>query len=84
MTSSAAHPGSVYIGIRSPGTTSRLRSDALLRSFACQYWTPIDTDFPFQAAVPPWRFEDRVTDLQSWFVNWSQRFIPTSDGRVTS
>jgi hypothetical protein len=55
MASSAALPGSVYIGIRSPGTTSRLRSDALLRALTERCWTLIDTDVPFQAAWRPWR-----------------------------
>ncbi|MFM7037890.1 MAG: hypothetical protein ACKO2L_09210, partial [Planctomycetaceae bacterium] len=55
MNISVTHPAAIYIGIRSPGTTSRLRCDALLRSGRQRGWLLIDTDVPFQAALRPWR-----------------------------
>lgn len=45
----------VYIGIRTPGTTSRLRSDALVRALPAAQWSNIDTDVPFRSAFRIWR-----------------------------
>ena len=43
-----------YIGIRTAGTTSRLRSDALQRALPAA-WVMIDTDVPFRSAARIWR-----------------------------
>lgn len=48
-------PSAVYVGIRSPGTTSRLRCDALVRAVPNWTWSLIDTDAPFLAARRIWR-----------------------------
>jgi len=45
----------LYVGIRTPGTTSRLRSDALLRAVPQADWTLIDTDVPFGSARRLWK-----------------------------
>jgi spore maturation protein CgeB len=45
----------LYLGIRTPGTTSRLRSDALMRALPAARWTEIDTDVPFSSAFRVWR-----------------------------
>jgi hypothetical protein len=55
MNPSAPRHSAVYIGIRSPGTTSRLRCDALQRTLPGWQWGLIDTDVPFQAARRIWR-----------------------------
>lgn len=43
------------IGIRTAGTTSRLRSDALQRVLPAADWCMIDTDVPFRSASRIWR-----------------------------
>ncbi len=43
-------PRAIYIGIRSPGTTSRLRSDTLIRTLPRAVWSLIDTDIAFRSA----------------------------------
>jgi len=45
----------LYLGIRTPGTTSRLRSDALARALPQTDWSIIDTDVPFSSALRIWR-----------------------------
>lgn len=55
MTTSPSNPSAVYIGIRSQGTTSRLRCDALVRALPGRCWTLIDTDVPFLAAQRIWK-----------------------------
>lgn len=45
----------LYVGIRTPGTTSRLRSDALARALPQSEWSIIDTDVPFGSAFRLWR-----------------------------
>lgn len=45
----------LYLGIRTPGTTSRLRSDALARALPQSDWSIIDTDVPFGSALRIWR-----------------------------
>ena len=45
----------LYVGIRTPGTTSRLRSDALMRVLPGALWNGIDTDVPFRSAFRVWR-----------------------------
>lgn len=44
-----------WVGIRTPGTTSRLRSDALQRVLPAAEWAIIDTDLPFRSAARIWR-----------------------------
>ncbi|MFM7165640.1 MAG: glycosyltransferase [Planctomycetaceae bacterium] len=44
-----------WVGIRTPGTTSRLRSDALQRVLPAAEWAVIDTDLPFRSAARVWR-----------------------------
>lgn len=45
----------IYVGIRTPGTTSRLRSEALVRALPRAEWTSVDTDVPFNSAFRVWR-----------------------------
>ncbi len=45
----------LYVGIRTPGTTSRLRSDALMRALPDACWIQVDTDVPFSSAFRVWR-----------------------------
>lgn len=45
----------LYVGIRTPGTTSRLRSDALIRAMPQACWSQVDTDVPFSSAFRVWR-----------------------------
>jgi spore maturation protein CgeB len=45
----------IFIGIRSLGTTSRLRCDALQRTLPDWNWALIDTDAPFLASRRIWR-----------------------------
>lgn len=40
----------LYVGIRTPGTTSQLRADTLVRQASAIHWTVIDTDPPYQQA----------------------------------
>lgn len=44
-----------YVGIRTLGTTSRLRSEALQRALPDADWVMIDTDVPFRSAARIWR-----------------------------
>ncbi len=43
-------PRAIYIGIRTPGTTSRLRSDTLTRTLPRTVWNLIDTDIAFRSS----------------------------------
>ena len=45
----------IYIGIRTPGTTSQLRCDALVRALPDAEWSIIDTDLPFRRSARIWR-----------------------------
>ena len=45
----------LYIGIRTQGTTSRLRSDALVRALPGALFSEVDTDVPFNSAYRIWR-----------------------------
>lgn len=49
------HLRCLYIGIRTPGTTSRLRSDALVRALPGAVFSEVDTDVPFSSAFRVWR-----------------------------
>ena len=44
-----------YIGILSPGSTSRMRADALSTLTPGATWTRVDTDSPFQNSAKIWR-----------------------------
>ena len=51
----AEHGAALYVGIRLPGTTSQLRSEALVRSLPDCDWTLIDTSIPYARSNRIWR-----------------------------
>jgi hypothetical protein len=66
----------LYVGIRTPGTTSRLRSDALARALPKADWQVIDTDVPFHSALRisrsmafRWRLGPAVTAINQYVLD---------------